>query len=489
MYNPKGPYTVYCNECWASDKWDPFSYAKDYDSNRPFFDQLEGLLMVVPKTATYSTSGLGPNVNSEYTNWAGANKDCYLCFNASPANENCAYCRGIARCRDSFDVYYADEVERVYEGVNIHKSTNVAWGQNAFECLDSQFLLNCSNLQNCFGCVNLRHKSHYFFNESLEKEEWKKRVSEIVGSYEKTEEVKKRFAEYSLKFPRRENNNLKSVNCDGDLIFSSKDCKSCFEASNSENVKYSFSVKFAKDCYDLLGHGRDSELLLEAIGVGISTRVIGSWFVENSHNVEYSFSTRLSEYCFGCDGIKNGKFVILNKEYSEEEYKKIREKIIEELTEKKLYGLFAPPKISPFAYNETVGQENMPLTKEKAIEEGFRWEDDIPETHGKETLKPDQIPDHINDVSDSILNEVLACVSCGRNYKIIKPELQMYKKSLIPVPRKCFNCRQAERLDRRGPFKLFDRKCAKCGKSIKTNFSPDGPEIIYCESCYQQEVV
>jgi hypothetical protein len=442
MYNPKGPYTVYCNECWWSDKWDSFSYAKEYDPSRPFFDQLKELSLQVPKSATYVTQGGGIDNNCEYTNFAGRNKDCYLCFNASPANENCAYSRGIGQCRDAFDIYYADEAERIYEGVNIHKCAGVAWGQNLFECLDSSFLLNCSGVQNCFGCVNLRHKSYYYFNEPLEKEGWKKRVSEIAGSYAKIEEAKKRFAEHILKFPRRENNNLKSVNCTGDLIFASKNCNACYEISDSEDVKYTFSTKLTKDCYDLLGHGREGELLLEGVGVGRGARVIGSWWVEDAHDIEYSFATiSSSEYCFGCDGIKKGKFVILNKKYSEEEYKKIRAKIIDELTAKNLYGLFMPPELALFAYNEAIGQDNMPLTKEEAIEQGFRWEDDIPAMHGKETLKPEQIPDHIKDVSDSILDEVLVCISCGRNYKLIKPELEMYKKLLIPVPRKCFNCR------------------------------------------------
>ena len=489
MYNPKGPYTVYCNECWWSDKWDPASYAKEYDFSRPFFDQLKELSIQVPKTATYVSFGGGINNNCEYTNFSGENKDCYLCFNASPENENCAYSRGIGKCRDAFDVYYADESERIYEGVNVHKCAGVAWGQNIFECVDSQLLLNCSGVQDCFGCVNLRHKSYYFFNEPLKKEEYKKRMSEILGSYAKTEEYKKRFAEHALKFPMRENNNLKSVNCTGDLIFASKNCNSCFEISDSEDMKYVFSTKLTKDCYDLLGHGRRAELMLEGVGIGIGARVIGSWWTDNSHDIEYSLAIMSSEHCFGCDSLKKNQYCILNKQYTKEEYEKIREKIVAELTSKNLYGLFMPPELSFFAYNEAIGQDNMPLTKEEAIEQGFRWEDDIPELHGKETLKPEQILDHINDVSDSILNEVLACVSCGRNYKLIKAELEIYRKLLIPIPRKCFNCRHVERLECRGPFKIFNRTCAKCGKDIKTNFAPNRPEIVYCEQCYQQEVI
>ncbi|MBI2623687.1 MAG: hypothetical protein HYW65_03910 [Candidatus Liptonbacteria bacterium] len=489
MYHPKSPHVVYCNECWWSDKWDGNSYAQDYNPSRPFFEQLNELVEKVPKAATYATNAMGPNVNSEYTNFAGSNKDCYLCFNSGPHNENCAYCRGLMRARDTFDTYYAQETERTYEGVNVQKSSGIAWGQNALECLDSWFLLNCASVQNCFGCVNLRHKSYHFLNEPLEKEAWKKRVAEITGSYSAIEKFKKVFEEHTKKFPRRENNNLKSVNCTGDYIFESKDCHNVFEASTCENVRHSFSTKLTKDSYDLVGHGRNSELLLEGVGVGVCQRITTGWWVENSHDVEYSFAVRTSEDCIGCAGLKNGKFCILNKQYSETEYRRLKGAIVEELKSKGEYGLFFPPSMAFFAYNETIGQDNMPLTKEEALAQGFRWEEDLPATRGQETLKPEKIPDHIKNVQDSILNEILVCTSCNRNYRLIKPELEMYRRALIPIPRKCFNCRHTERLIRRGPFTLFARTCAKCGKGIKTNYAPERPEIVYCEQCYQKEVI
>ena len=60
----------------------------------------------------------------------------------------------------------------------------------------------------------------------------------------------------------------------------------------------------------------------------------------------------------------------------------------------------------------------------------------------------------------------------------------------IPIPRRCFYCRHEARLKRRNPFKLWHRKCMKlgCENEFETSYSPDRPEIIYCEKCYQQEV-
>ena len=189
------------------------------------------------------------------------------------------------------------------------------------------------------------------------------------------------------------------------------------------------------------------------------------------------------------DGLKGAEYCLLNTRYEEEGYERLREYIVEELKEANEYGLFLPPALALFAYNETGGQDNMPLTKKEALAAGFRWEDELQMTKGKETMVPDDIPDHIKNVPQSITNEVLKCISCERNYRITPSELRFYQKMTVPVPRKCFYCRHTDRLDRRGPMKIFDRTCNRCSRQIKTVYATDRKEIIYCEQCYRAEVV
>ena len=74
MYNPKLPYLIYCKECYLSDKWDPYEYGREYDYSKPFFEQFEALLKRTPKSMVFIGE---PSVNSEYTNVAGDNKNCY----------------------------------------------------------------------------------------------------------------------------------------------------------------------------------------------------------------------------------------------------------------------------------------------------------------------------------------------------------------------------------------------------------------------------
>jgi hypothetical protein len=131
----------------------------------------------------------------------------------------------------------------------------------------------------------------------------------------------------------------------------------------------------------------------------------------------------------------------------------------------------------------------MPLTKEEALAQGFRWEDDIQMTKGKETLLLENIPDHIKDVKDGITSEILKCINCERNYKITEQELLFYRKMILPIPRQCFFCRHRDRIKRRGPFKFLKRDCDNCGKETYTNLTKEVAPIMYCEKCYQQKVI
>ncbi|MBI5139562.1 hypothetical protein HZA26_03060, partial [Candidatus Nomurabacteria bacterium] len=202
----------------------------------------------------------------------------------------------------------------------------------------------------------------------------------------------------------------------------------------------------------------------------------------------YGFYVNNCKNCIGCDGLRNKEYSILNKEYHKDEYERLRANIIAELKEKNLYGLMIPPELAPFAYNETIAQDNFPLTKDEALAKGYKWEDDIQKTEGKETIKLEDVPDNIKDVADNILNEVLKCLNCARNYKITNQEISFYRKMNLPLPRKCFYCRHRDRMTKRGPYKFWNRICSKCQTEITTNYAPDRPEIIYCEKCYQQAV-
>ena len=165
------------------------------------------------------------------------------------------------------------------------------------------------------------------------------------------------------------------------------------------------------------------------------------------------------------------------------------------------YGEFFPAELSPHNYNETLAQEYVPLTEEKAKEMGYSWEN-IEEKSYVPTKSWKDLPDTTDQIDDSILSEIILCKdwdldkttaqnhNCTKAFKIIPNELIMYKKWKIPLPRKCPNSRNFEISQMRNPVKFWHRKCMKdgCENEFETSYSPERPEIVYCETCYQQEI-
>jgi len=488
-FNPKSPYTVVSNEYYYSDDWDAKDFAIKYDINIPFFNQFKELFLNVFKPATYIPLIDGQNINSEYSNYASGLRNCYMAFNTGPAEE-VLYSRGVRNSREIVDCYYVNESsELMYECVNCTKSSKIIYGRNINSCVDCCFITNASGCMNCFGCVNIRNATNKIFNKQYSKDEYDKTILEILGNYEKFKEFKKKFMEFEKEFPMRANHNLKSINSTGDYLVECKSVNDSFENIKSEDCRYIFSCKGIKDSYGVIGYGYNSERLLECVSMGYSSNIIGGVTTTDCQDVLYSYSLQNCQDCIGCDGLKNSKYCILNMQYEKEEYKKLKEHIIKELIELGIYGLMMPIEIVPFAYNETLAQDNMPLTEEEALSGGFRWEDNLQKTEGKETMKIEDISNNIMDVKDEITKEVLKCINCGRNFKIIGQELLFYRKMTLPIPRKCFYCRHKDRISRRGEYKFFTRKCSNCNLDTFTNLTEEVAPIMYCEKCYQQEVV
>ncbi|MEK7140502.1 MAG: hypothetical protein AAB815_01830 [Patescibacteria group bacterium] len=465
---------------------------------RTFFEQFKELTLKVPHLGLINDDGMG-SVNCEYTQDFAFGKNCYMVFVAWHI-ENVMYSFFILNGRDMMDcMNIRSKNEWLYECIIHRNCYQVKYSKYCISCIDSQFLYNCRDCSNCFMCTDLRNKKYYFKNKEYSKEEYEKIVEGYnLDTFSGVEKAQKEFDKFALKYPKRYVDVIQSLNCTGDVISTSKNLKNCFIVKNCDNCSYSDFIKDAKDCYDMATGGELSECY-EDITCDLSSRNLFGIFSWKNQDVEYTKHCHSSKSLFGCVGIRNKKYCLLNKQYSKEDYEILVEKIKKQMIDMPYkdingcvykYGEFYPAELSYFGYNETVANERFPLVKEEAISKNLNWQDDIQKTTGKETLKPEQISDAIGDVSESILNEVLACIECNRNYKIIKNELIFYKKMQIPIPRRCFYCRHAARVARRNPFKLWHRKCMKkgCENEFETSYAPERPEIVYCEKCYQKEV-
>jgi hypothetical protein len=539
--------TVYENKSWFSDQWDPSSYERGYDFSKPFFAQFGELLKTVPMPATFA----GRSVNSDYCNHIGEAKECYLTF-ASWDIENVSYSNKIFASKDLFDGLASSHCQLSYEIVQSQNIYNCAFVQNSGNCNHSMFLYDCRGCSDCFGCVGLRNKQYYIFNKSYTKEEYGKKLKEFyTGGYKNLHEVFPVFTALKQNSVYKFAHFINTQNSSGDNLSQVSNCHYCFDLVNDvRDSKFCVNggVKMA-DSYDGYGVGAAASLLYESLDTGANgSRMLFDLVVWEGNNALYSYHCKNVKDVFACIGLRNKQYCILNKQYTKEEYEKLVPRIIEHMNAMPYidqkgriykYGEFFPPELSPFAYNETIAQEYFPLTKEEALQQGYRWKDPEEKQYA-ETITWRDLPDNIKDVSDSILNETILCRAwdedakkaqehnCTKVFRIIPQELAFYRKMSIPLPRLCPNSRHFHRIQQRNPLRLWHRKCmcqgekseirstparqsldaggksetfayqntAKhfhgsnpCPNEFETSYAPERPEIVYCEKCYQDEVV
>jgi hypothetical protein len=392
------------------------------------------------------------------------------------------------------------------------------------DCIDSAFLFDCVNCQNCFMSANLRNRQYVFRGEQLSKEEYAERIKgERVGSHAKTEELRSEFQKVTDGALHRYAQIFNSPGASGNNILSSKNVRNGFSVYDAEDIANSMRV-LANTREVMDGYGiAQGELIYECVATSFGVyRNSFCFFNDATKDAQYSALCRNGSELFGCIGMKGKKYCILNKQYAKEEYEALVPKLIEHMnampyvTPRGLsyrYGEFYPFEFSPFAYNETLAYDNRPITQQKAAERGYRWK--LPEKRSYDiTTQPDELPDAIDDVPDTIAEEVIACGhagtcddQCTYAFRIAPEDAQFYRTKKLPLPHLCPNCRHYVRLKKRPPTKLWHRICmcdpvarvntaphthhstGKCVNEFETSYAPEGPETVYCEQCYQAEVV
>jgi hypothetical protein len=195
------------------------------------------------------------------------------------------------------------------------------------------------------------------------------------------------------------------------------------------------------------------------------------------------------EYCFGCVGMRKKKYCILNKQYSEIEYKNLIEKIKSDMKSRGEWGKFWPLSVAYCGYNLSLAHMMFPMTKEEAQKFGVKWDEPV-EPHYENIISANELPDNIDDVKDEITKQRVLCPETKLSYNIAKDELAFYREHGIPLPRRHFDWRTLERFK---PFSMMVMRqqgnCCFCGKEIEHYYSPElGFKKVACLECYQQNV-
>ncbi|MFA5076662.1 MAG: hypothetical protein WC480_04595 [Patescibacteria group bacterium] len=486
FYSPDKPYLQYCPDCWWGDKW--AAPVLDYDPSVPFLKQYNELLLKTPHLAMISTHGL----NSDYCAHSADYKDCYRCISGIKGEE-LYYCYWVINSSESADCALSFELQKCYECVHCRNLFNGIFCFDCEGCSDIAFCLDCFSCHNCLGCVGLRHKQYQIFNQPVSPQKFAQALAEA-----KTDPFKfyQEFYQFSLKFPRIFARLRHCEKSTGEYLYNCTDSHHCFEGEELEECAYLWNIPQGASAMHDAAYAATNEMSFNNVSIIRSKYLVSTCTCWDCAFLTYCFQCFYSNNLFGCAGQKHGGYKILNKKYSEGEYKKLVSKIKMELISQDKYGQFFPIEFSPFTYNESIAQEYYPLSRDEVIKNNWQWQDNLPSTIGKETAK--NIPRDISQIDDSFVNEILACTVCGRNYKIIVQELKFYKDMGLPIPQECFDCRHLRRLKQRNPHKLWQRQCmcqntnhghkGRCTSQFATTYAPNRPELVYCEDCYNKEI-
>ncbi|MBI5621414.1 zinc-ribbon domain containing protein [Candidatus Falkowbacteria bacterium] len=492
MYSSDQPFPVYCRDCWYGDAWGAENYAQEYDWSRPFFEQFAELQGKIPRP---STLGNGLIVNSDYCNYLGDAKNSYLCF-GSIFIENCLYGNPYYS-KDCVDSFLIRDCELCYQCITSEHLYNCFYCLDCFDSNNLYFCYDCKGCSECFGCAGLRNVKYHLFNQAVGEAEYRK----FFGTFdfcnpENVAAAREKLRKNTLAMPHRYYQGVRNVNVSGNYINESKNTLVMFDVKRCEDSNYCAQVIDLKDCYDN-NFTEENELCCDYISSWKNYRTLYSISCYQCSNVYYSDLCEGSGDLFGCCGLRKKHFCILNKQYTEAEYRDMVAKIIEQMSAQGgsalggkttgEWGEFFPVHKSLFAYNETVAQEYFPLTKEQALSKGWAWKDPDLRDYQPQTYT---VPAQIADVQDDVLQALLACQSCRKNFKITKQELEFYRKFNLPVPSVCWFCRHLERMLERNPRRLWHRQCMNqgCANEFETTYAPDRPEKVFCDECYKKEI-
>jgi len=502
VYSPDKNLKILCRDCFWSDRWDQFESGFEFDLTDSFSAQFKKLLKSTYLANLYSTNC----ENSEFVNQEMNSKNCYLCTGGND-NYECLYCESCIHDTNCIDCYGVGFAEKVDNSVFCTACFASSYLYNCHMCHDCLHCDDCVGCDFCFGCKGLRYKKYYFFNESLSKDEYFKKVNEYTGGPQKLQEAKDKFTEHKLNFPNKYMLTIScSDDCSGDILMNCKNTTKSYYCYKTENTKYSYILDSMKDVMDILSTGT-GELCYDCAS---SSNIYGSCFIdacEKVRNSYYSFNCTNSHDLFGCVSLNRKSFCIFNKQFSPEEYEKNVAKIIERMQKNGEWGEFLSIANSPFCYNESNAAEHFDLNKNKAKQIGSCWQDkDFSMKYSGPFYSPKPLADYLIDKNPeaekeigNCLRGVLKCKISGRPFKIIPQEMATYIKQKIELPTCHPDVRHQERLAQFNKMELYRRECmceetnhghqGKCSNEFETTYSPDRPEKVYCEECYQKAVI
>ncbi|MEK9157357.1 MAG: hypothetical protein AAB448_04515 [Patescibacteria group bacterium] len=473
---------------WYAQDFSSFGVA--WQSSKSFFEQFRALQLNVPMLAQRNViepensiaMGSFGDVNSYFSSSCESSKDSFFC----------AWSEGPDLSAEIHNVKQVTQSYRIDDAFNIYNSRYVRDGA---DILNSAFVFYAKDLEYCFGASCKKHKKFIFFDKQLTKDEYAKEMQSIdLSCRSNVEQYRERFhkmlAEQTI-WPQ--NMNVKDEGSSGEYVISGTNCQFCYSAvggshdmlwcshtsGDSYNNAFCQLIHNTSECYSCV----DAQ---ECTGCKFC------YACGTSQNLEYCMQCYNCEDCFGCVGLQRKKFHVFNKEYSEEDYRKIVAEIKKAMLAAREYGEFFPLSFSPVYFGQSAAVLYYLATEADGKTLGALDYDpeshgaigDLSEAHNLKTTK--EIPDCIDalEVDDwagvPVLDEHI-----NRRFAFLKPELEFYKKYRIAPPDHHFVHRIQDMIQESNSAVFEDASCAKCHQTMLVAKNKSFPKrTIYCKACF-----
>ena len=483
VFDENCPYPVWHRDYWTKNANPP---SIDYDSSQPFFSQLWKLFQQCPIPHNIGTG----NENCDYTDdwWYG--KNCYLCHSGFKC-EDISYCYRVISLRDCQFCVFSFESELCCDLIYSFNCYNVRYALFSRNCRDSSFLFDCHNCHNCLYCWNLRNKEYCIANIQYTKEAYEQKIKEFsLSKRSNYESAKKQFHQLiTTKAWWKASYIEKCENVTGDFLENSKNTLNCYFTQEQHDCVNSMRGYGNKDCVDVAGSFNTELGYYSSMPQDHSYDIRFCYNVMNCKFLEYSAHCLNCENCFACCGLVGKKFCILNKEYSEAEYKKKKEEILSHLQKRGEYGSFFPGYFAANPYDESLSAFYWPLTKEDQEKNGFRVTTKMKREVSPEYQSVSVIPDDSMNISDDITTKVYWDEQESLPFQISKKDVLFAQKLHAPLPYTNYIRRMKENF-RWIPFsgEMRETTCAKTGETIMTSLPSSLDGRILSEEAYLKEV-
>ncbi|MFH1253503.1 MAG: hypothetical protein V1664_04210 [Candidatus Uhrbacteria bacterium] len=464
---------------------DNLQFAQDYKKENSFFDQMWQLETTVPFEAARNSD---VDEESIVTACVKTRKSFLAC---SSWVENSFYALTAINSEDNIDVTNCEKISRSFRIGGSQNISDCAFIFESRSCFDSTFLFDCQECESCFGAVNQRHKKFLWFNEQLDEKEYKiRRATVNLSDRRQADEFWHQFlvlVNQEAVWPAV--HGYGNIESKGERLFNCVRCEECFfEHAATDCYCCRFGVRLENSAYASGSAEANNYYLTTGGTYGLNLKFCSACF--KSLNSEYCINCNDCEFCFGCVNLKNKKFCVFNKQFSEMEYWLLVDEIKCDMLEKGEYGNFWPAKFSVGGFQYSAGELFIHYSSDQLkqfraiIVDPAHGQVFAPQIDLSRAREAQEIPDRLVDcqpfVGVSIYDKV-----AGRHYSVLKDEYEVYKNKKLPFPTEHYATRLLRLLDfSYGPISE-ERVCASCQKITTTYNNQAFPNRrIYCQGCY-----